>query len=255
MKAEVGVVLPQFVGDPWRLVAAACLAEELGFASCWVFDHLHRPGDATRPILEPFTSLAAAARRTARITLGILVARAGLRPAPALARASLTLAWASGGRFILGLGSGDAESAREEFAHGIRGRNLRERREELLRNLEYLRDHAAQVPLWVGGRSRWSLEVASRLALGWNTWDLPPEVAKGVLGGVQDLPTGFVLSWGGGISLLPQGGGEVGEGGGEGSVKEKLRRLQRLGFSHFVLATLGKGRTDQWALLKALLGC
>ena len=58
MSVAIGVTLPQFTGDPERFLDGVRRAEELGFDSVWVFDHLWPlGGNRERPILECWTAL------------------------------------------------------------------------------------------------------------------------------------------------------------------------------------------------------
>jgi alkanesulfonate monooxygenase SsuD/methylene tetrahydromethanopterin reductase-like flavin-dependent oxidoreductase (luciferase family) len=82
--------------------------EGLGFDSLWLPDHPMVTGSAT------WTSLAAIATATRTIRLGTLVACAAYWNPVVLARAAADVDRLSGGRFVLGLGSGDMP---HEFAH------------------------------------------------------------------------------------------------------------------------------------------
>src|SRR5438552_15001757 len=90
----------------------AVLAEELGFDSVWVSDHLFwsiaRYGGSEEPqgTLEPMTTLAALATRTARVRLGTLVLCVPLRPPSILAKMATAVDLVSDGRLDLGLGAG-----------------------------------------------------------------------------------------------------------------------------------------------------
>src|SRR5215212_3628047 len=77
-------------------------AESLGFDSLWIPDHPGVLGNAT------WTTLAALASATSTIRLGPLVACAAYWNPVVLARAAADIDRLSGGRFVLGLGSGDA---------------------------------------------------------------------------------------------------------------------------------------------------
>jgi alkanesulfonate monooxygenase SsuD/methylene tetrahydromethanopterin reductase-like flavin-dependent oxidoreductase (luciferase family) len=79
------------------LAEAVSLAEETGYRAVWVPDH---------GVWDPFGLLAAFAHRTARILLAPGVVTVTSRPAEAMAAAAATLDRVSGGRAILGLGSG-----------------------------------------------------------------------------------------------------------------------------------------------------
>src|SRR5216683_5983618 len=70
--------------DHWRATCAA--ADELGFESVWISDHLQSPWAAGRHGLDPWIALAVAAAETRRITLGVLVSPIMFREAAIVAR-------------------------------------------------------------------------------------------------------------------------------------------------------------------------
>ncbi len=89
-------------------------AEEVGFDSIWVGDHLLYRGEdgPDRGPWDAWTLLAALAAVTERVQLGPLVACTAFHPPGLIARMAAALAEVSGGRFVLGLGAGWNE---EEF--------------------------------------------------------------------------------------------------------------------------------------------
>jgi len=102
---RVGVVLWPIeewpaMGERWRR------AEELGFHTGWLYDHLawrgHRPWD------DAFASLSAAAAITSTLRLGTLVTTPNFRHPLPTASAVRTLDRISGGRVTLGVGAGGA---------------------------------------------------------------------------------------------------------------------------------------------------
>lgn len=125
----------------------AVAAEQRGFASIYLPEHTHIPvarttpspagletggisgpylkgssGDETLPegyarTLDPFVTLAAAAARTERITLGTGVCLVAQREPIVTAKAAATLDLISGGRFVLGIGYG--WNAEEAADHGV----------------------------------------------------------------------------------------------------------------------------------------
>lgn len=107
---RVGVQLPEVERRvPWgEYVAMARTAEEVGFDSIWVGDHLlyRDDGRPERGPWEGWTLLAALAAVTDRVTLGPLVACAAFHPPALLAKMAATIAEVSAGRFTLALGAG-----------------------------------------------------------------------------------------------------------------------------------------------------
>jgi len=101
--------------------AMARAAEESGFDSIWIGDHLlyaaGARGDDERGPPEAWTLLSALAAVTERVELGPLVACAGFHPPGLIAKMAATIAEVSGGRFVLGLGAG--WNPREHGAFGI----------------------------------------------------------------------------------------------------------------------------------------
>lgn len=93
-------------------------AEDAGFDSVWVDDHLlNDEGDPDEPKLEGWTTLAALAAITSRVRLGLLVGANTLRNPGLIAKMAVTLDEISGGRVVLGLGAGWME--REHRAFGF----------------------------------------------------------------------------------------------------------------------------------------
>ncbi len=115
---RVGIQLPEVERDVrWpEYLAMARAAEEVGFDSIWIGDHLLYD-DPERGPWEAFTLLSALAAVTSRVTLGPLVACAGFHAPGVLAKMAATIDEVSQGRFILGLGSG--WNRREFDAFGI----------------------------------------------------------------------------------------------------------------------------------------
>ncbi len=104
---KVGVQLPEVERVVRRdeLAAMARAAEEVGFDSIWVGDHLlYR--DPDRGPWDSWTTLAWLAGITERVTLGPLVACTAFHPPGVLARQAAAVDELSGGRFVLGLGAG-----------------------------------------------------------------------------------------------------------------------------------------------------
>ena len=102
-----------------ELLSMARAAEDAGFDSVWVGDHLlyDLPGGQTRGPWEAWTSLAAVAVATQRVEIGPLVASTSFHAPAMLAKQAATVDGISDGRLILGLGAGWNE--REYRAFGF----------------------------------------------------------------------------------------------------------------------------------------
>jgi alkanesulfonate monooxygenase SsuD/methylene tetrahydromethanopterin reductase-like flavin-dependent oxidoreductase (luciferase family) len=200
---KVGVILPLFSGDPHRVISVARRAEALGYDGVFAFDHFFPPGaPPERPSLEPFTTLAAVVAATERIRVGTLVTRASLRPAGMLAKLAASLELMSGGRMILGIGTGDPIDRPEHEAYGLPYLDRAERRAHLVETVgcvkalfsglpwpggawvppvhgPLLPPTAGGPPVWIGGFADAMVRLAARHADAWNGWGMSiPEFAR-----------------------------------------------------------------------------
>jgi alkanesulfonate monooxygenase SsuD/methylene tetrahydromethanopterin reductase-like flavin-dependent oxidoreductase (luciferase family) len=126
------------VGMTWpELLERFVLADELGFDHAWLVDHL-MPTDPPhdRPTFEAWTSLAALATLTRRISLGVLVSSNTFRHPSVLAKQATTVDHVSGGRVILGIGTGWYPDEHRRF--GLDFPNAPERVDRLEEALEII---------------------------------------------------------------------------------------------------------------------
>lgn len=182
---------------------AAAAAEDAGFESIWVDDHLVADeGPWEDPKFEGWTLLAALAPITRRTTLGLLVGANTLRNPGLVAKLVTTLDHISGGRAVLGLGAGWLE--REHGAFGFEfGVSMGERLDRLDESVGLIRrlldgervshdgrfyafhDAAirplplqAHLPILVGGSGRTrTLRTVARHADIWNAFGTPSSIA------------------------------------------------------------------------------
>ena len=114
---KLGLQIPHFYSVPEReipdwLSQVVESADELGFHSVWLMDHLFQLGGfewlspVESPMLEGYSSLGFLAARTRHLEMGLLVSPPTYRPAGLLLKTVTTLDVLSGGRMWLGLGVG-----------------------------------------------------------------------------------------------------------------------------------------------------
>lgn len=125
-----GVFVPQgwkmelaSIEDPeqkWATsVEVAVLAEELGYDSVWVYDHMHNvPVPAHEAVFECWTMMAALSQRTSRVRLGQMVGCALYRNPAMLAKITSTIDVISGGRLDWGIGAGWYEHEYAAYGFG-----------------------------------------------------------------------------------------------------------------------------------------
>lgn len=129
MKMHFGVTLPQ-MKRTWDETKAACLEfEALGYGSVWLNDHLYGIPGPHVPIFEAWTTLSAVGAISSRVQLGTLVSPVGFRNPALLAKMVATLDNITGGRVIVGLGSGWFEM--EFSGYGLAFPSLKARLQQL----------------------------------------------------------------------------------------------------------------------------
>lgn len=131
---EIGLFITAMVGGMrdgalrWNdLKAMATRAEEIGFDSFWLPDHLifKNPNEQPHGPWECWSLLSAVAASTSRLKLGTLVVCAGFRNPALLAKMADTVDEISGGRLILGLGAGWHEPEYAAFGYPFENRFAR----------------------------------------------------------------------------------------------------------------------------------
>ena len=192
-RLRVGVQLPEVERrvDWPELRSMAVAAEESGFDSIWLGDHLLYRDDG-RPERGPWdvwTTLAALAASTERVRLGPLVACAAFHPPGQIARMASAIDEIGEGRFVLGIGAGWNRTEFDAFGipYGERAARFEEAFEIVRRLLDGERvtfdgrfhrtEDAVLLPrparrtrLMVGSTGERVLRAALPHVDAWNTW-------------------------------------------------------------------------------------
>lgn len=217
LEPRFGLFMSQ-ANKPWSQVLDEFLmAEDLGFDSAWLVDHLlDTDGPPGHPCLEAWTLLAAIAARTSRIRIGVLVTSNTFRHPAILAKEAVTVDHISGGRLILGMGTG--WHGEEHRRYGIEMPPAVERVDRLEEAVElvvrlmteprvtfegrhYRTDDAVfeprpvqqpRIPLLIAAHRPRMIRIAARWA---DQWDTFPELAgaatDGVTTSVEERMTAF----------------------------------------------------------------
>ena len=198
-------VWPNIAG-PWSdLLSLTTHAEKTGWDGIWVADHFmpNAPAPADLgPTNEAWTTIAALAASVPRVRIGTLVTGNTYRHPAVLAKAAATVDNISGGRLVLGLGSGWQEN--EHAGYGLPfytvGNRLRRLEEacQVIKGLfsnertnfagKYytltdapLNPKPVQNPLPLligGGGEQLTLKIAATYADEWNVWGSPQVLAQ-----------------------------------------------------------------------------
>lgn len=167
----VGLVVPSVPGD-WRALGElAKSAEAAGASSFWLTDHLFWH----EPTVDVLAALALVATATQRCTIGPCVLQLPLRDPAAVAKATAFIDHISGGRVVVGVGSGEHRGEYEQagFAdrYQHRGRLLDSGipalRAAWSSTGRYRMAPARALPIWVGGRSDRARQRAAASGDGW----------------------------------------------------------------------------------------
>jgi probable F420-dependent oxidoreductase len=188
------------------VVEVARAAEEAGYGSVWLFDHLFTPtkieseypfgADGQYPLkpsdpyFDPVALMGVLAGATERIEFGVRVLIAAYRPPVVLAKELATIDAVAGGRMVLGVGAG---WMREEFdAVGV----------PFARRHARLREHVSLMrAAWGEGTSNYDGEFFRHVDAGFH-----PRPPRGtipiLLGGYGDMALRRVAEWGDGWAAV-----------------------------------------------------
>jgi probable F420-dependent oxidoreductase len=258
-------------------VAAARLAEEVGFDFVSVTDHLH----GTRPTFETWTLLTWVAAATSRIGVATRVLGLPYRSPAVVAKMAESLDRLSGGRLILGLGAGASDAEFRGFGLPVRTprakvdalaeavgviRGVWSAPSSTVEGQHYRTDGAAlepkparRIPIWLGTFGPRALAVTGRLADGWipSLGYAPPDqvvtMRERVLAAAREAgrdPADITCAYN-----IPVHVDERGDApppvvsGHPDEVAERLRGFVRLGFTTLNLIPTGPDRAEQVARL------
>lgn len=169
-RLSIGLTLPllrsgHIVADFNEQLELAALADSLGFRALWIRDVPLNSADYPDPVghLDPWVLLGALASRTRRIALASGAIVLPLRHPLHIAKGALSVATLSGGRFILGLGSGDrppdeAPPDAPEFT--------------------LLPRDGDAVPMLAVGSGGQSVDWIARHSIGWMTYHRDPDTQR-----------------------------------------------------------------------------
>ncbi len=279
---QFGITIPNNWGieDPKQVLAFGPLAEELGFDSVWVMDHLFNNGYIRerlddKPYYHPLAVLSHLSATTEKVILGTSVLVLPYHNPVELAKYAATLDQMSGGRVTLGVGVGAMTEEFEALGLSLRQRgSLTNESIRVMKELWTNEDpvyhsrrwnfqdlkfspkpvQAPHIPLWIGGSSPGALRRAAAMGDGWHPSGVDPETYSTGRREIQDLARAAGrepddLSWSARVEVVapgvPGNPRTAGRGGGisgdsPGDMVAGIRAYQDAGVDHVVLA-LGTG--------------
>jgi probable F420-dependent oxidoreductase len=199
---KLGVWIPncRHLATPEIIKTTAVRAEQLGYDSAWVSDHVVVPRANIKnfgeTIFDPLVTLGVIAGATSRVRLGTTVLIVPYRNAVVTAKMVSSLDALSGGRVVLGVGAGwvAAESAMLGVPFKERG-TMTDEYLDAMRELwtspapsfagkytqfsdvvfEPKPVQKPHPPIWVGGHTKAALRRTARVGAAWHPINRPPD--------------------------------------------------------------------------------
>lgn len=270
-------------GNTWAdTLAIARHAEATGWDGIWFADHfMPNAADTSGPINEAWTTIAALAAAVPRVRIGTLVTGNTYRHPAVLAKMAATVDNISGGRLVLGLGSGWQEN--EHAAYGIAfytvGARLR-RLEEACQVIKGLFTNARTtldgryytladaplepkpvqnpLPLLIGGGGEeMTLRITAKYADEWNVWGSPDvlkhkmavldrrcdEIGRDPASIKRSAQNMLFLGDGPEVQERARAVGDRALAGNVAQVQEAIGRYQEAGVDEFIVPDFTLGRT------------
>ncbi len=264
---KFGITIPNNWGveDPQQVLDMGPRAEELGFDSLWVMDHLFNVAHVRsriydKPYYHPMSVLSYLAATTKRPMLGTSVLVLPYHNPVELAKYAATLDQISGGRLTLGVGAG---ATTEEFE--LLGIPLRSRGTLTDESIAIMKElwtsarpsfkssrwnieetiftpkpkQTPHIPFWIGGSSPAALRRAAQDGDGWHPSGISPEDFSL---GAREIREQAAAAGRNPASLTMSVRVDVDLSGDLGQLSATLAAYQTAGVEHVVLA-IGTGDT------------
>jgi probable F420-dependent oxidoreductase len=275
---KFGVWIPncRHLATPEVIRNTAVRAEQLGFDSVWVSDHVVVPHANVKnfgeTVFDPLVTLAVIAGATTRVQLGTTVLIVPYRNAVVTAKMIASLDALSGGRFVFGIGAGWVEA--ESDALGVPFKERGAMTDEYLAAMQELwtkREPSfagtytqfdgllfepkpvqkPHPPIWVGGHGRPSLRRTAQFGAAWHPINRSPDELRAGMAelarlcqargrsSVPPLPARTdvrLLEAGAGARAAPLAVREL--AGEPAAVIDQIKELAACGVEHLVLELL-----------------
>lgn len=278
---RIGIHLPQIGAGAAEIERIAVRAEQTGYDSIWVSDHLLVPESGGRlppiEIMEPIATLAYVAALTSKIKLATSVIVVPYRNAIHLAKELATLDRLSSGRVVAGMASGWLEAEFRALGADFAKRGAYT--DEAIRLMRAMwsaaapefhgeffnvsgmrfgpRPAAGNIPIWVGGTSRRAIRRAVELGDGWHGTRMKPEDVAERIGWIREIAArrardlnGFAISHRVYIGFAPKwtetGGYVEGILAPPAELADYLNRYAALGVDEILISPLAADSLDRF---------